>query len=527
MDIQQFSAHFPEKQSPEFVSYVENVALLSSRYIFTHRKGKKQYGYCTHCKAEFETPGIRHNEFYTCPSCKSHCGVRASGKGRKQMVDDAYVVWYEKSLVNPSAITARGVLVVRDYRGDYRKVSTRISVRAEYLFEPGNSIMLDRPYLYYSFSHSEMKNGSSIFPRNSVFSLANGYMANKRKFCSVESIKAAVQGTPFQYSTWESYKNGDMVEFFALFSKYPCIEYLTKLGMRGLVDAKLLGYKTYGMANWRAKNPLKVLKMSKQEMNELRAVGVPVDPWLLYLRHLSKKDGSNLTFTELARIRSEISETWLSDLHRVLARTTLRKAYAYLSKQIGKPDVSGRHSSKGQLLSTWNDYIADCLRLGLDLSREAVLFPSNLYRAHQNTIKQIKVKEDEELRVKFAARAKELVKYRFEALGFLLRPPVDQKELIEEGEALHHCVGTYAPRYAKGETDLLLLRKVDEPDKSFYTMEIRDGKIAQCRGAHNCPPTKEVQAFVNLFTVKKLQTKKQVRAEVTALNQQNRQEVAV
>jgi len=526
MDLKQFSAHFPEKQSPEFVSFVENVAMLSSRYIFTCRKGKKQYGYCTHCKAEFETPGIRHNEFYVCPSCESHCGVRASGKGRKQMVDEAYVVWYEKSLVNPDAITARGVLVVRDYRGDYRDVPTHISVRAEYLFEPGKSLMLDHPYLYYSLSYGEMRNGSSVYFRNSVFSLANGVMAKKRLYCSVDSIEAAVQGTPFRYSTWENYKHDDMVEFFDLFAKYPCIEYLTKMGMRGLVEAKLAGDKTYGMINWRAKNPQKVLKMTKQEINELRDTGVRVDPWLLYLKHLSKNDGSKLSFEELARIHADISEEWLPDLSKVLERTTLRKAYAYLGKQLGKSDVSRRHRNKGQLLSTWNDYIADCLRLGLDITREAVLFPTNLYRAHQNTIKQIKVKEDEKLRAQFASRGKALEKLRFEALGFLLRPVSDQNELIEEGKALHHCVGTYAPRYAKGETDLLLLRKVDEPDKPFYTMEIRNGSIAQCRGLNNCSPTAEVQAFIDLFVSKKLLTKKRTRVDVTAL-QQNRQEVAV
>lgn len=527
MNFNQFSKHFPEKQSEAFVDYVENVAMLSSRYIFTWRSGRKQYGYCTYCKTESETPGIRHNEFYTCPSCESHCGVRASGKGRKRMVDEAYVVWYDKSLLNEQAITARGVLVVRDYREDYRDVTTQISVRAEYLFEPGNSVMLDHPYLYYSEYYKEMRNEDSLLFTKSVFSLANSAMANKPHFYSIESIQNAVQGTPFQYSTWESYKNGDMVVFFSLFAKYPCVEYLTKLGMRGIVEAKLNGDKTYGMINWRAKNPLKVMKMSKQEMNELKDSKIHVDPWLLYLRNQSKKDGSNLSVDELSLIKEQISEARVSDLKHVLKNTTLRKAYAYLTKQLNKPEVYKRYYSMGQLLTGWSDYFEDCMKLGLDLSREAVLFPSNLHRAHQNTIKQIKVKEDEALKIKFSVRNKQLIKYQFEAHGFILRPPVDQKELIDEGKALHHCVGTYAVRYAKGETDLFVLRKVSEPDKPFYTMEIRGGTITQCRGLENCNMTPEVRAFVDLFISKKLLTKKQTRIEVTALDEQNRQEVAV
>lgn len=514
-ELKSILAHFPDKQSQAFTDYVANVAFLHSRYIFTWNVGRKQFGYCTHCRIEFETEKLRHRDIVTCGFCGSKCGVRSSGRGRKYMVDERYIVWYERSLVNPKAITAHGVYAVRDYRGDFRGVETNIQSKVLYLFEPGQSTMLIRPYMYYSKSLSDWQS-SSWSSTESIFSfLTYGSMANIPFYCSKESIEAAIQETPFQYSTWEKYYGRDMVKFFDLYSKYPCIEYLTKLGMSEIVEAKLMGEKTYGVINWRANNPVKVLKMSKQELNELRASRIRVDPWFLFLFQLAKKDGSKMALGELAAIRNQIDPQRQNDLLKALSRTTLRKLNAYFNKQLDKKEVCDYYRTRGQLLTGWNDYIKDCLKLGMDISQEAIFFPSNLHRAHQNTIKQIKVKEDEALREQIAIRRKALEKMRFEALGFLLRPAMDQKELIEEGKALQHCVGTYAKQYARGDTDLFVIRKVNDPETPFYTMEVKNGSIAQCRGLKNCLPNEKVQAFVDAFTAAKLAKKqKKIKQQV-------------
>lgn len=504
-------AHFPQKMSKTFVDYVTDEVFLWSRYIFTRRVGKVQFGYCTHCRKECPTDGLKQGTKTECAKCKSACVVKASGRGRKSMVDEAYFVYYDKSVVNPEAIVARGVYAVRDYRGDYYKVETLFETKALYLFEPGNSVMLHRPYLYYSSLYGNGFGCASGYEKTaSTFSEIDGSMNNKRTFCSYASIRAAVKDTPFQYSMWEDYRakgpyrDDDMVKFFDLAAKYPCIEYLTKFGMHNLVEAKLYGRKTYGVINWRAKNPLKVLRLSKQELKEIRAQSIVVDPLFLKIHQLSKKDGSNLPIREIAYAEREYGSYSLEDLQQALKRTTLKKIVSYLDKEYAKQT---RSDSKRQLLSTWNDYIADCITLGFDLSQDVVKFPPHLYQAHQNTIKQIKVKEDKALRAKIAARNKALQKLRFEALGFILRPAIDSKELIDEGQALQHCVGTYAARYANGDTDLFVLRKVEEPDKPYYTMEIRNGSIAQCRGLKNCDPTKEVQAFIEAFKAERLATK--------------------
>ena len=76
-----------------------------------------------------------------------------------------------------------------------------------------------------------------------------------------------------------------------------------------------------------------------------------------------------------------------------------------------------------------------------------------------------------------------------------------QEELKKEGEALHHCVGTYMERVRKGETMIFFIRRKEEPEKPYYTLEWH-GKVVQCRGSHNCDMTPEVKAFVQIFQEK-------------------------
>lgn len=514
LEFERFSAHFSATVSQGLVEYVTDVALLHSRYLFTRREGKRQFAYCTHCHQDHETDGLRHGETETCPSCGSTCRVRASGRGRKYLVDDAYVVYYEKSAQNPEAITARGIYVVRDYREDYREVKTEFAVRAMYVFAPGESVMYER-YVYYA-ERGTYVCGDLWSRRKTVWSLMGSYAQFKACFCSNASIVAAVQGTPFQYSTWERYNNGDRVKFFDLAAKYPCIEYLTKLGFSSLVEAKLYGYKTYGVVNWRGRNPLQVLRMTKQDLTDLRSSKVDVTPWFLRLYQISRKDGSKLSIEQLDALATEVDGSQDYALRHVLHHTTLRRVEAYLTKQLRTKAVYTRYHSKGPLLAAWHDYINDCTKLGMDLTQDAVLFPSNLHNAHQNTIEQVRVQADALLDKQIAARCLVLQKYRFEASGFILRPAASSQELIDEGKALHHCVGTYAKNYADGRTNLFVIRRAEEPDKPFYTLEIygTSNAITQCRGLRNCSPTDEVKAFLDLFRQEKLLTKKHTKVEV-------------
>lgn len=104
-------------------------------------------------------------------------------------------------------------------------------------------------------------------------------------------------------------------------------------------------------------------------------------------------------------------------------------------------------------------------------------------------------------------------------LNFFKRSQLVEKksgeEIKEEGRTLHHCVGTYVERVARGETMILFIRRIEKPAEPFYTMEFRDGKVVQCRGKHNCAMTKEIKAFAMAFEKKmKLESNMRIRTKV-------------
>ena len=511
---EEFFAHFPADISETIHDYIRDKVLIGSRYLFTSREGKRQYAYCTHCRQEHESNGLKHGTSDRCPHCKSLTQVKAGGRGRKKLVDEAYLLWYEKSRVNPEAIIARGFYLKRDYTKDYRKTETSIKPIAMYLFEWGKGgKMMHRNYWWETTPWAWC---------NSVYSAAVNTMNRKPSYWAPDSVMEAVNGTPFQYCTWEQYDIADRVEVFDLAARYKSIEFLTKIGLGPIVVSKLTGQATYNAINWNGQSPEKVLRLTKSEIKEMRKAG-GIGARTLRHYQISKKEGSNLSWSEARELSDLIEKNVSKELDGLLRYAPIAVIKHYFLKQMrhnkGRAYGSGRN-----VLYDWRDYLAECKELGMDLTQDYILFPNNLHAAHQKTTEKVKIKADETLNKQIAKRVKELNKFKFEFNGLLIRPAVSSAELFEEGKALKHCVGMYSKRYAEGQINLFVIRQVANQEEPFYTMEVQGGKIVQCRGFENCNMTPEVKAFVETFISKKMPSKKRSRIDVTNLN---RQEVAI
>ncbi|MEK4113250.1 hypothetical protein MHH92_23570 [Paenibacillus sp. FSL M7-1414] len=288
MEYKEALKHFPQKISRSLTRFATETALKSSRYLFIKSAKGIQSAYCTHCaKQHFPEAKLKHKQLLPvqCPHCKSKCKVRASGLGRKYMVDRAVIVWYEKSVLDDKALVARVIEVRRDYSGDYTKVATEYSNNMHYVFQTGKSI-----YFNYGRQRAEVK---SAFDE-----IATRYGAGLPRFMSISNIKRAVKGTPFQYSTWEQYteyKNPryvtDMVEFFDLAARYPCVEYLSKIGFKDFVWAKLYRDPTYGAIYWHGNSLMKVLRLSKVDLREIRDSKIVLTPKeLRFYQYARKRD---------------------------------------------------------------------------------------------------------------------------------------------------------------------------------------------------------------------------------------------
>lgn len=292
------------------------------------------------------------------------------------------------------------------------------------------------------------------------------------------------------------------IRFLLDWARYPAVEKLWKAGYTGAVHQRIAAARREyrNAVNWRkdsireaAHFPVRVLKTWPPEQWTMERFQRGREVWALV-------DQGRLREAEAAGLLR--ADTDLEQIKNAVGHASLHKILRYLNE--------------GRDAQTWRDYLADCVELGLDLDDRAVLFPKNLEAAHQGTISQIEYKKNPALWEAFAKRLGRLEKLAWAAEGLLIRPPADAGELILEGKALNHCVGRYVGDMAKGKTVILLLRREAEPDKPFYTLEWKEGRVIQCRTRNNKSYTEdpEVRAFVERWVerVTKMGRKKSGKA---------------
>ena len=133
---------------------------------------------------------------------------------------------------------------------------------------------------------------------------------------------------------------------------------------------------------------------------------------------------------------------------------------------------------------------------------EELLYPKDLRAAHDEIQMRIEEEENAELNEAIVARAQELSRFNWYDEGTMLfiRPAASYGEFIKEGKALSHCVARYANSHSTGGTNIFFIRCVDEPDKPYYTLELKLPQVKapyveQNRGFENCARTEEVERF--------------------------------
>lgn len=238
--------------------------------------------------------------------------------------------------------------------------------------------------------------------------------------------------------------------------------------------------------DWRKKKPHEILRIQKSELG--------------YFRERETQDGAErLRAMEWAvksgmpcKAGEERPEWKVEDIKACCARgVTPDKAATYLKKQRERYKES--RADKTMLYDYWS--MAE--KQGIDLGDREALFPQNLKRAHDLCVTRVKIDETNERNMKFRERLKTLSQYSWEKDGILIRPVESEEELIAEGKSLKHCVATYSEAHATGRTSIFLVRRVEEPESPWFTLEfdVKNAEVRQNRGYQNCKRTPEVEAF--------------------------------
>jgi transposase-like protein len=514
----EFIAHFSKEISQELEAFVIDQALLHSRYFFVRRVTSTiQRGYCTHCQSDYvikSSSQLTHNQDWQCQKCNSLVMVKQAGRGRGKMHDKVYVLFYEKSKICPSTITATGYNVDRDYRDDM-KGRTTIKPVARYLFGIGNTAMMYRNHSYSGMFNTRVmrfEEGWSFAKKPWSMIGKNSYTRHSEQ--SIASIHKAVEGTPFSYANWGGFaeKNMDLIRFFSKFSKYPFIEYLEKMGMKEIVESMVEERDLHNSINHRGKTVVKILGLSKKEIKDWKQSNVQMKPITLMTYKWFRDNGVTISWEAADGCDHLLVGSYYREkLDFIQTLLPLEKIVRYIQNQIKKDPK--HHRSITSVLLMWKDYLNECQELKMDITLSQVLLPNNLHKAHRETMRKIKMKEDEVLNQRIANLFPKLEKYCFEKDGLMIRPAASSLELFDEGEKLSHCVGGYAERYSKGETVILFVRKTTESEKPFYTVEVTDNDIVQAYGYDNTLPTREVERFLKHFRDARL-TKKSKKRKV-------------
>lgn len=151
--------------------------------------------------------------------------------------------------------------------------------------------------------------------------------------------------------------------------------------------------------------------------------------------------------------------------------------------------------------SMWKDTIRNLQYLHMDDHSPKYVCPADLKELHDRTQRRRnRLETEERRRQRLEAARKEEAKYskfiakfrglQLEGKDLVIYPLPNVESFIEEGEAMHHCVGSN--RYYEDHTVLIFSAR-DSAGHRLATIEygIKSGTIRQCRGVCNSVPQRD------------------------------------
>lgn len=315
-------------------------------------------------------------------------------------------------------------------------------------------------------------------------------------------VTEALAGTVMQYADLQGYLADEKqyknpIYFLEYHAKYPVIEFLWKAGYHNIVHEKICGAtkENREAIYWQRKNlkdcfqfPLRLLKLKNPEdwsMDDIET-----------LNNIWAERGNRLTEKEVIAIFQSGIDVKM--IRQALPHAGAIKILNYIEKQAVESCFVRTETM------VYRDYLQECEKLQLDLNRKEILFPKDLRAAHNRTMEQIKFEQNKADQEKFEKAVEGLEKFAWKNGNFIIRPARAQEELQHEGTALHHCVGGYIKRMAEGETAIFFIRMSSDPDRPFYTLELKKKKVIQCRTLNNksYEQDPEIKAFVDAWMKK-------------------------
>ena len=295
----------------------------------------------------------------------------------------------------------------------------------------------------------------------------------------------------YQYSEYANASYNDILSFLRIYKEFPEAEYLIKSGLKHYAMNKMI---------------LRQVRKDKSFHKWLIAhKDSAMENGRYYCEALLQAYRKHIPISQVQKFE-ERKRHLIHDYHgKMIVKLVINKGvvgeYERFFKYLDKQGISDY---------LYLEYIRACDNLNLDCKNDQIRYPNNFHRWHDLRIAQLHKNQRKESRheKEMLARNFLIAAEKYLPLAgftndedyaiFLAKSPA---ELVKEGRALSHCVGYngYDKKMANEETIIFFVRKINELDKPFVTLEysIKQKKILQCYAYGNQKPEDKVLEFVN------------------------------
>ena len=465
----------------DWAHWADKVAVRENFIFYHYKRGGAKTGYCTFCGKEVPISGHPyHNKKGRCTRCRHPVMFKALGRAGYFKTDRYYAYLVQR---------CRDGFVIREFQVDrtYRKATLPHS--EPYWHEFRRSIYDRsgeiRSYYWGMYCQREVRwiEGSPCY-----YAYA-GDQAGRVYGKTLPSLgKKELRHTGL--AEWiRSHPVTDPEKYLAVWKRVPKMEQIWKAGLQRLTAECFHFCDDVQKVVLHPDEPglIRALGLDSAKFRRLRQLDGDTETlaWL----QLEKRTGQRITDEMLRWSKKErISPR---DLVFIADRMSLVQIRNYLERQKEYFDGSCR-----QALITWQDYLAMAERLHYDTSDEIVYRVRKLRQRHDELVLQSEAGSLEEQAEKMAAKYPHVnaicvelqEKYAYSDDDYTVLAPQDIFEIIKEGRMLHHCVGNdgagerYYDRMERRESFIMFLRRTEEPNDPYYTLEIEpDGTVRQKR----------------------------------------------
>lgn len=461
-----------------------------SKYIYYKRQGKTIEAYCTACEKDVSIPEtrktqkqIKHNNHGKCPNCQSGVTFKAIGKSTT-LVDETHFAIMQKF---GNGIVIRYFSGIRPYRKDYKNATTYQSEDIREIYTVENGKATKRRYERRNFMQTNELRWCD----------GNGTYGDPKPFLYTKNLKTVLKNGPWKYSgLYEQAKALQYIypgNYLKEYLKHPEIEYLVKMKLNQLVDEgiELRGWR--GRVNFKGKTTEERLGVTKQQLKRVQHMnlGEKGIGLIKMLEGIKISDKEILWALEHADTGQFASIAKHTTPHQIIRYAESQKRSGY---------------TIGDIVSDWYDYLEMCQEQNFDIKNTFILFPKNLKEKHDELLVMQKSKGYEKYKNRVNLAAMELKHLAYEDKNYIIRAAESVEKIVNEGHVLRHCVGSenYIRGAAERKIAIMLVRKTNEPDKPFITVEVGlpGLNIKQSRGYQNQNPDEGVKKFIQKWQTK-------------------------